>query len=167
MDPHAPPGCASSRPRVIPPYSPGAGSCRWAHCVAAMGEARVPNPTSPPKWRSWGPKTSGERNPASKLTPSAQTCGALGAGCPCTIVKVKVAQSCPTLCDPMGFSRPWNFPGQNTGVGSLSLLQGVFPTRDQTQASLIAGGSFTSWATGKPKDTGVGSLSLLQQIFPS
>ena len=24
---------------------------------------------------------------------------------------------------------PWNFPGQNTGVGSLSLLQGTFPTQ--------------------------------------
>ena len=24
---------------------------------------------------------------------------------------------------------PWNPPGQNTGVGSLSLLQGIFPTR--------------------------------------
>ena len=23
---------------------------------------------------------------------------------------------------------PWNSPGQNTGVGSLSLLQGIFPT---------------------------------------
>ena len=22
---------------------------------------------------------------------------------------------------------PWNSPGQNTGVGSLSLLQGIFP----------------------------------------
>ena len=42
--------------------------------------------------------------------------------------KVKVAQSCPTLCDFMDHS-PWNSPGQNTGVGSLSLLQGVFPTQ--------------------------------------
>ena len=25
------------------------------------------------------------------------------------------------------FVTPWNFPGQNTGVGSLSLLQGIFP----------------------------------------
>ena len=33
----------------------------------------------------------------------------------------KVAQSCLTLCDPMAYS-PWNYPGQNTGVGSLSLL---------------------------------------------
>ena len=41
---------------------------------------------------------------------------------------VKVAQSCPTLCDPMDYS-PWNSPGQNTGVGSLSLLQGIFPTQ--------------------------------------
>ena len=28
-----------------------------------------------------------------------------------------------------GLNRPWNSPGQNTGVGSLSLLQGIFPTQ--------------------------------------
>ena len=47
-------------------------------------------------------------------------------------VKVKVAQSCPTLCDPMDPARllcPWNSPGQSTGVGSHSLLQGIFPTQ--------------------------------------
>ena len=32
------------------------------------------------------------------------------------------------LCDPMDYS-PWNSPGQNTGVGSLSLLQGICPTQ--------------------------------------
>ena len=42
---------------------------------------------------------------------------------------------------------PWNSPGQNAGVGSLSILQGIFPTQDQTQVSHIAGGFFTSWAT--------------------
>ena len=77
--------------------------------------------------------------------------------------EVKVTQSCPTLWDPMDC--PWISPGQNTGVGSLSLLQGIFPTRDWTQVSRIAGGFFTSWATGKPKNAGVGSLSLLQGIF--
>ena len=30
---------------------------------------------------------------------------------------------------PHGLS-PWNSPGQNTGVGSLSLLQGIFPTQE-------------------------------------
>ena len=39
--------------------------------------------------------------------------------------------------------------------------------RDWTQVPHIAGGSFTSWATGKPKNTGVCSLSFLQQIFPN
>ena len=39
-----------------------------------------------------------------------------------------VAQSCPTL-RPHGLYSPWNSPGQNTGVGSLSLLQGIFPTQ--------------------------------------
>ena len=43
-------------------------------------------------------------------------------------VKVKVTQLHPTLCDPMDYS-PWNSPGQNTGAGSLSLLQGIFPTQ--------------------------------------
>ena len=30
---------------------------------------------------------------------------------------------------PHGLQRPWNSPGQTTGVGSLSLLQGIFPTQ--------------------------------------
>ena len=30
---------------------------------------------------------------------------------------------------PHGLYIPWNSPGQNTGVGSLSLLQGIFPTQ--------------------------------------
>ena len=38
-------------------------------------------------------------------------------------VKVKVAQR------PRGLYSPWNSPGQNTRVGSLSLLQGIFPTQ--------------------------------------
>ena len=29
----------------------------------------------------------------------------------------------------LGLYSPWNSPGQNTGVGSLSLLQGIFPTQ--------------------------------------
>ena len=62
---------------------------------------------------------------------------------------------------PHGLYNPWNSPGQNTGVGSLSLLQGIFPT----QVSCIAGGLFTAKPQGKPKNTGVGSLSLLQRIF--
>ena len=35
----------------------------------------------------------------------------------------------PDSLQPHGLYRPWNSPGQNTGVGSLSLLQGIFPTQ--------------------------------------
>ena len=45
------------------------------------------------------------------------------------MVKVKVAQSCPTLCNPMHeLYSLWNSLGQNTGVHSRSLLQGIYPT---------------------------------------
>ena len=30
---------------------------------------------------------------------------------------------------PHGLYSPWNSPGQNTGVGNISLLQGIFPTQ--------------------------------------
>ena len=46
----------------------------------------------------------------------------------------KVAQSCPTLCDPMGCSPPrllcpWIFSGKSTGVECHCLLQGIFLTQ--------------------------------------
>ena len=80
---------------------------------------------------------------------------------------VKVALSCPTLCDPMDYTV--------CGILQARILEWVaFPfsrqssqPRDQTQISRVEGRFFTSWATGKPKNIGVGSLSLLQQIFPT
>ena len=42
------------------------------------------------------------------------------------------SESCSVVSDflwPHGLYSPWNSPGQNTGVGSLSLLQRIFPTR--------------------------------------
>ena len=44
-------------------------------------------------------------------------------------VKVKVAQSQLTLCDPMDYTVHGILQAKNTGVGSLSLLQGIFPTQ--------------------------------------
>ena len=45
-------------------------------------------------------------------------------------VKVKVTQLCPTFCDPM------DCIGQYTGLGSLSLLQGIFLTQESNQGLL-------------------------------
>ena len=47
---------------------------------------------------------------------------------------------------------PWNSPGQNTGVGSLSLLQGIFLTQGSNPGLLIAGGFFTIVPPGKPRE---------------
>ena len=46
--------------------------------------------------------------------------------------EVEVAQSCPVLSDslrPHGLHSPRDSPGQDAGVGSLSLLQGIFLTQ--------------------------------------
>jgi len=37
---------------------------------------------------------------------------------------------------PYGLYSPWNSPGQNTGVGSLSVLQGIFPTQGSNSGLL-------------------------------
>ena len=37
---------------------------------------------------------------------------------------------------PHGLYSSWNSPGQNTGVGSLSLLQGIFPTQGSNPSLL-------------------------------
>ena len=45
---------------------------------------------------------------------------------------VNESESCSVVSDssrPHGLYSPWNSPGQNTGMGSLSLLQGIFPTQ--------------------------------------
>ena len=49
------------------------------------------------------------------------------------------SESCSVVSDslrPHGLYSPWNSPGQNTGVGSLSLLQGIFPIQESNQGLL-------------------------------
>ena len=58
---------------------------------------------------------------------------------PKVAVKTEFTQSWLTLCD----HSPRDSPGQNTGVGSLSLLQGIFPTQGWNPDLPIAGGFFT------------------------
>ena len=64
---------------------------------------------------------------------------------------VYVAQSCLTLYNPSTVTSrllsPWNFPGKITGVGCHFLLQRIFPIKDLTQVSRMAGRFFTVWAT--------------------
>ena len=61
---------------------------------------------------------------------------------------------------PHGLYSPWNSLGQNTGVGSHSLLQAIFSTQGSKP-----GLPHCRWIlyqlshNGKPKNTGMGSLS--------
>jgi len=67
-----------------------------------------------------------------------------------------------------GLYSPCNSPGQNTGVDSLSLLQGNLPNPGiEPRSPSLQADSSPVEPPGKPKNTGVGSLSLLQQIFPT
>ena len=68
---------------------------------------------------------------------------------------------------PHGLYSLWNSPGQNTGVGSLSFLQGIFfPTQGSNPGlAHCRVHSLPAEPQGKAKITGVGSLSLLQRIF--
>ena len=51
-------------------------------------------------------------------------------------VKWKSLSCVPLFVGHHGLYSPWNSPGQNTGVGSLSLLQGIFPTQELNQGLL-------------------------------
>ena len=50
---------------------------------------------------------------------------------------------------PHGLYSPWNSLGQNTGVGSLSLLQGIFPTQGSNQRLLHCRQILYCWATNQ------------------
>ena len=73
-------------------------------------------------------------------------------------VKVLVAQSCPTRCDPMDYSPP----GSSVhGILQARILEwvampssrGSSQARDWTQVSCIPGRFFTVWATREAHDT--------------
>ena len=67
---------------------------------------------------------------------------------------------------PHGLYSPWSSPGQNTGVGSLSLLQWIFPTQGLNPGlphcrQIL----YQLNHKGSPRILEWVSLSLLQQIF--
>ena len=62
-------------------------------------------------------------------------------------VKVKVAQLCPMLCDPMDYTDHGILQGRILEWVAFPFSRGSSQPRGQTQVSHIAGRSFTSWAT--------------------
>ena len=65
-------------------------------------------------------------------------CGLVMGECACCALLSRLV-----ICDPMDYNLPdssvhGDSPGKNTGVGSPSLLQGIFPTLGSKLASLVA-----------------------------
>ena len=58
-------------------------------------------------------------------------------------VKVKVTQSCPTLCDPMDYTVHGSLQARILEWVAVPFSRGSSQPRDQTQVSHIAGGFFT------------------------
>ena len=68
---------------------------------------------------------------------------------------------------PVLWLTPWRSPGLNTGMGSPSLLQGVFPTQGSNPGLPYCGQILYHLShKGSPRILEC-SLSLLQQIFPT
>ena len=65
---------------------------------------------------------------------------------------------------PRGLYSQWSSPGQNTRVGSLSLLKGIFPTQGLNPGSPHCKQIHYQL---NHKNTGLGSLSPLQWIIPT
>ena len=62
-------------------------------------------------------------------------------------VQVKVAQLCPTLCDPMDYTVHGILQARILEWTAFPFSRGSSRPRDQTQVSRIIGEFFTSWAT--------------------
>ena len=62
-------------------------------------------------------------------------------------VKVKVAQSCPTLCNPMDYTVHGILQARTLEWVAFPFSRGSSKPRDRTQVSHIAGGFFTRRAT--------------------
>ena len=67
-------------------------------------------------------------------------------------VKVMVAQSCPTLGDPMGCTVHGILQARTLDWGAFPFSWGSSQPRDPTRVSHIAGRCFTSWATREAQE---------------
>ena len=84
-----------------------------------------------------------------------------------------VPKSCPVLLQPHGLQStrvlcPWDLPGKHCGVGHHFLLQGIFPTQDQTHV-FCTGMWILYWATrtaqSKIKHTKLTTSSIAYRII--
>ena len=81
--------------------------------------------------------------------------------------KVKVSQSCLTLCDPMDYTLHGILQARIVEWVAFPFSRASSQPRDWTQVSCIRQWILYHWATWEAQEYWVGSLSLLQGIFPT
>ena len=81
-------------------------------------------------------------------------------------VKVKVAQWCLTLCDPVDCTVHGILQARILEWVAFPFSRGSFQPRIKPRSPALQVDPLPAEPPGKCKNTGVGSLSLLQQIFP-
>ena len=73
------------------------------------------------------------------------------------LIQCSESESRSVACDslrPHGLYSPWNSPGQNTKVSSLSFLQGIIPNPGiELRSSTLQADSLPAEPPGKPKNT--------------
>ena len=71
---------------------------------------------------------------------------------PSEVLKVKVTQLCPTLCDPMDYIVHGILQARILEWVTFPFSRGSSQPRDRTQVSCIAGRLFTSWVTREAQE---------------
>ena len=82
-------------------------------------------------------------------------------------LKVKVAQSCPSLCDPMVYKVHGILQPRTLEWVAFPFSRGSSQPRIEPRSPTLHADSSPAEPQGKPRHTGVGSLPLLQGIFPT
>ena len=80
-------------------------------------------------------------------------------------VKVRVIQSCPTLCDPLDYTVHRILQARILKWVAFPFSRDLPNPGTKPKSPTLQVDSLPAEPQGKPKNTGVGSLSLLQQIF--
>ena len=81
-----------------------------------------------------------------------------------TILKVKVAQSCPTLCDPMDYTVHRLLQERILEWVAIPFSRGPSNPGIEPRSPTLQADSLPDEPHGKPENTGVGSLFLPQRI---
>ena len=79
--------------------------------------------------------------------------------------KVKVTQSCPTLCDPMDYTVHGILQARILEWVAVPSSRGSSQPGIEPRSPTLQADSLAAEPQEKPKNTGVSSLSLLQRIF--